>query len=72
MFSGLRSIVNFVEIGSHLYGRFLGRVGISHLKPENILFRSKAEDADLMLADFGASPRYQMVLTLALEGPGGG
>jgi serine/threonine protein kinase len=27
------------------------------LKPENILLKSKAEDADLMLADFGVSRR---------------
>lgn len=25
------------------------------LKPENLLFRSKAEDADIMIADFGLS-----------------
>lgn len=27
----------------------------SDLKPENLLFRSKAEDADIMIADFGLS-----------------
>ena len=25
------------------------------LKPENLLFRTKAEDADIMIADFGLS-----------------
>ena len=28
---------------------------ILDLKPENLLFRTKAEDADIMIADFGLS-----------------
>ena len=28
---------------------------MSDLKPENLLFRTKAEDADIMIADFGLS-----------------
>lgn len=28
---------------------------ISDLKPENLLFRTPAEDADIMIADFGLS-----------------
>ena len=28
---------------------------VSDLKPENLLFRTQAEDADIMIADFGLS-----------------
>lgn len=30
-------------------------VGVSDLKPENLLFRTQAEEADIMIADFGLS-----------------
>jgi hypothetical protein len=29
--------------------------GVSDLKPENLLFRTQAEEADIMIADFGLS-----------------
>lgn len=33
----------------------LNRRLLVDLKPENLLFRTKAEDADIMIADFGLS-----------------
>ena len=37
--------------------RYIHSMGIVHrdLKPENLLFRTSAEDADVMIAEFGLS-----------------
>jgi serine/threonine protein kinase len=36
--------------------RLIARLGVyTDLKPENLLFRSKDEDSDLLIADFGLS-----------------
>lgn len=45
-----------VHRGGKSFLPFLVRYSIpSDLKPENLLFRDKAEDADIMIADFGLS-----------------
>lgn len=47
------------------------RADPTDLKPENLLFRDKAEDADLCLADFGVRPATGlslMLISLAVKG----
>ena len=52
---------SFIGVGGHnvLIWRSAGLITaffiVLDLKPENLLFRTSAEDADIMIADFGLS-----------------
>jgi hypothetical protein len=48
---GRRSPLFFISPNSSPHLTF----GVSDLKPENLLFRTQAEEADIMIADFGLS-----------------
>ena len=40
---------------TYLQSLLFANILVTDLKPENLLFRTKAEDADIMIADFGLS-----------------